>query len=342
MAFGHIPISLALQGGGSHGAFTWGVLERLLEEEGLRIDAISGASAGAMNAVLLAHGLTTGGRVGAVASLRAFWEGIAGAQALAVAQEAAATDDDGALGAAAPGLRAMLFLTRFFSPYQLNPFGLNPLRDRLTELVDFERLRRECRVELFLAATRVASGALRVFNTREISLDSVMASACLPTLHHSVEIDGEAYWDGGLAANPPLLPLLGAGRAPDIVLVLLQPGPRVGVPTSAEEISQRLAQIGFGAAFQAEVRCLERLMAEAQRSWLGLDPLTRRLRRLRVHQIDDPAFMGRLDVMSQANTQAALIAALHAAGRARAGQWLDEHRQALGRHTTAQLARLLQ
>ena len=207
-----------VQGGGSHGAYTWGVLDRLLEEERIEIEAISGASAGAMNAVVLAHGFTTGGRDGARAALSAFW------------REISKRHHNGVLGytgaglpVADPAAKGYLFLSRFFSPYQLNPFNLNPLRDILGEQVDFERLRAECRIELFIATTRASTATSRIFSTRELTREVLLASACLPSIHHSVEIDGEAYWDGGLTANPPLSILVYNCSARDMLVVVLNP-----------------------------------------------------------------------------------------------------------------------
>ena len=180
-----------MQGGGAHGAFTWGVLDRLLEDERLEIEAISGASSGAMNAVMLAHGLTIGGREGARQALAHFWETVANRMPFNPRQ--------GSL---------FLGLTRILSPYQLNPFDLNPLRDIVTDLVDFERLRTEDNIKLFVAATQVRTGKLRLFETEELSADALLASAALPSLHHAVEIEGEPYWDGGFSANPAIFPLL--------------------------------------------------------------------------------------------------------------------------------------
>lgn len=342
MALVGTRVSLALQGGGSHGAFTWGVLERLLEEGGLTFDAISGASAGAMNAVLLAYGMTTGGREGAIAALRAFWEGIASSQPLGELAYGAMLAGSGPLGEAALPLKTLVFLSHFFSPYQLNPFDINPLRDLLTRLVDFERLRLECPIELYIATTRVASGNLRVFGTREMSLAVLLASACLPTVHHTVEIEGDAYWDGGLSANPPLLPLLSAGRADDLLMVLLHAEPGDKVPSRADEISARLTGMGFAAGFQAELRALHQARSRALEGWLAFDAPTRRLRRLRVHAINDAAFMGRLASLSQVNTDGGFIATLHRAGRACAEEWLARCGKQLGRRSTASLETLLQ
>ena len=197
-----LNVALALQGGGSHGAFAWGVLDRLLEDHRFEIEAISGASAGSVNAVALADGLLQDGRDGARASLQRFWDALTAITPPGFFHES--LTENALHPTPSPSLQAFLTLARFFAPYQLNPFDLNPLREILEAQIDFERLRAS-RLKLFLAATRVRTGTLRLFRTREISLAVVLASACLPLLHHTVEIDGESYWDGGMTANPPLI-----------------------------------------------------------------------------------------------------------------------------------------
>jgi len=209
-------LSLALQGGGSFGAFTWGVLDRLLEQDRIAFDTISGASAGAVNAVLLASGLAEGGAAEARAKLDRFWRRVSRAGTLG---------PFGSFGrsVAESAARAALALTPVVSPYQFNPLGLNPLRDILAEEVDFARLRAAAPVRLLIAATRVRDGSLRLFRNDEITLDVVLASACLPHLHHAIEIEDEWYWDGGFSANPPLRQLVLDSRAHDVLLVQIMP-----------------------------------------------------------------------------------------------------------------------
>ncbi len=214
--------TLALQGGGSHGAFTWGVLDQLLEDGRVDIAAVSGASAGAMNAVALAYGGLLGGREGARQALKDFWDAVA-ASAPPNFIPIDWSQTDGLQVKPTPAFSAYLSMVRFFAPYQLNPFDLNPLRDILAAQIDFDRLRTECRLDLFIATTRVNTGTLRIFRTRELSLEVLLASACLPAVHKTVMIDGEGYWDGGLTANPPLYPLLHECDARDVIAVLLHP-----------------------------------------------------------------------------------------------------------------------
>jgi NTE family protein len=293
-------LNLALQGGGSYGAFTWGVLDRLLEDERVEFDGVSGTSAGAMNAAVLAYGLTTGGRDGARAALRRFWEGVA----------------------AMPPVASFSFLWRFVSPYQLNPLNRNPLRELLASQVDFERLRKKCPLKLFVAATNVRTGMARVFRTAELSEDILLASACVPALHHSVSIDGEAYWDGGLTANPPIRPLVYECDARDIVIVLLQPGPRHEVPLSAEAIQSRVGEIGLSAVLFSELEGIALAKREAERDVLPLGRLARRLRRLKLHFIAPPEAVTQKSMLSRLNTESLFIKALHDEGRKQADAWV--------------------
>lgn len=293
-------VSFALQGGGSHGAFTWGVLDRLLEHGGFELEGLSGASAGAVNAVLLAHGFTCGGAQGAREALRRFWQ---------------------SLPPIAPQ-NPYLYLARFYSPYQLNPFNLNPLRDLLAAQVDFERLRRECPQKLFVAATRVDSGVSRVFTTGEIGMDTVLASCCVPRLHHSVKIDGVDYWDGGLTANPPIRQLIYECTAPEVLVVLLNPARRPLLPSSAEGIIQRLNEISFTSALFSELQGIALAKEHAERDRWAVGTLERRLKRLRLHTIEAPEVMGELDAESRMDTSASFVQALFEEGRAAAQAWL--------------------
>jgi NTE family protein len=269
-------LSLALQGGGSFGAFTWGVLDRLLNEESLPLDMISGTSAGAINAVVLADGLVEGGPPAARERLERFWRRISDAAALT------------RFGQSVTGFAAIDALelsTRFMSPYQYNPLGFNPLRDVLAETVDFARLRAASPVRLLIAATRVKDGGLRLFREDEVTLEAVLASACLPLIHHAVEIDGEWYWDGGFSANPPLRQLVIDTRASDILLVQVTPRLRENLPRSASEIYRRSCQITFNNLLQREVEALGDLAALCRNEGVFRSSFCRKLQRLRLHRI---------------------------------------------------------
>lgn len=335
-------VTLALQGGGSHGAFTWGVLDRLLKDERIDIEGISAASAGAMNAVVFAHGYTAGGREGARQALKDFWESVAKRAplnfmpedfSLPVTIESQASPN--------PALKTYLFLVRFFSPYQLNPFDHNPLRDILSSQLDFERLRADCRIKLFIAATQVSTGTLRLFRTKQLTLDVLLASACVPTFHHPIEIEGEAYWDGALTANPPIFPLLHQCAARDVMMVLVHPCRRPVIPTTVDEIRHRLAEISFSSAFFTELQGLALAKREAERGLFSLGRLERRLKRLNMHVIDSQELMSQLSALSNLNVHSSFIHALRDEGSSRAETWLEKNFQFIGVRSSFSLDRLL-
>jgi NTE family protein len=331
-------LTLALQGGGSHGAFTWGVLDRMLEDERVHVEGISGASAGAVNAVVLAHGYTVGGRDGAREALRRFWETLVRRATFGlVPAHPLSANASAALGELPLMLQAYLGLARYLSPRQLNPLDLNPLREVLAEQVDFERLRSACPIKLFIAATRVRTGTLKLFEAQELSLDAVLASACLPFFNRAIEIDGIAYWDGGLTANPPLLPLIHHCAAHDLVAVLLQPQERAQAPVHADEIRERFTEIGLGATFYTEMQRIDLAKEESSRNPLSLGRLDRRFRQLNVHVIDSPALIGRLPATSRLNAHPSFVSRLHAEGREVAGLWLHDNFAAIGRHSSWKL-----
>lgn len=321
-------LSLALQGGGAHGAYTWGVLDRLLEE-GIALEGVSGTSAGAMNAVALAQGWTTGGAEGARASLNAFWEAVADSTPLELElMHSFNPAGDGALPAP---MAMMLALTRVFSPYQLNPLELNPLRDVVRAQFDFERIRRDCRLKLFIAATRVRTGKVRLFQTHELSEDALLASACLPTLHHAVEIDGEAYWDGGFTANPAVYPLMYECSTPDILLILLNPLLRPEAPRSAEEIAARSVELGFSTTFLREMRMIahaRRHIAEGE-GWMPLGRFERKLMALRFHLIEAEE-LAQAGTASKLNATRSFLHMLRDLGRARAARWIHADQASVG------------
>jgi NTE family protein len=248
-----LPIDLALQGGGSHGAFTWGVLDRLLEEERLKIVAISGTSAGAMNAAVLAEGFTEGGAAGARSALRAYWQAVSRAAALSPLRRSPLDRMMGRWSLdTSPVYVAMdLMSRRLLSPYDLNPLAYNPLRDILSQCIDFERLARSP-IKLFVTATSVHTGHGRIFRNADITADVLLASACLPTMFRAIEIDGEPYWDGGYAGNPTITPLIRESDAHDTILVQINPRERPETPRSAADILNRLNEISFNSPLMKE------------------------------------------------------------------------------------------
>ena len=329
------PLSLALQGGGAHGAFTWGVLDALLSRESVDVRALSGASAGAMNAVVLAHGLAHGGRDGARAALRSFWHALG----TRLPFEWVTTGEREATSFA-PAARAALRWSHLFSPYQFNPMGLDPLREILTQQVDFETLRRASPVRLFIATTHASSGRLRLFREHDIGIDALLASACLPNLHHSVLIEGEAYWDGAFAANPPFWPLIDDGIADDLMLVLLAPpAAHGGPPRSADEIRHRAQELAFTAPLMRELQWLAD-WRDAPGGW-PMSGRERRLRRHRLHLLDGRPHLAALAGETRLIAHLPFLEHLHSLGHAAAQLWWDLHGARIGRSSTFDLADLL-
>jgi NTE family protein len=315
-------LSLALQGGGAHGAFTWGVLDRLLEAERFRYQAISGTSAGAINAVVFASGWLADGAAGARANLAELWRRV-----VELARP---------LQGALPQLTLDL-ASQLLSPYQLNPLGINPLRELLERLVDFERLRRAQVPKLFVAATNLRTGAARIFENRDLSPDAVLASACLPWLHQAVEIEGDAYWDGGYVSNPPLLPLVERCPTRDLLLVRINPSARDTLPRSVGEIRNRIGEIVFDQPLERE---LALLAARRRAHHPALSPAQRRLARHRLHVIDGGAWLAALDPSTKVAPSSDTLARLRDLGRAAASGWLDG--AAAPRRPDASMGRRLQ
>jgi NTE family protein len=328
-------IKLALQGGGSHGAFTWGVLDRLLEEERLAIAGVSGTSAGAMNAVAFADGMARGGAAEARNSLEQFWSAISAAAQYSPIRRSVLDVFMGNWSLdASPSYILMDHLSRLFSPYDLNPMNFNPLRDVVARCIDFERVNDTVAPKLFLAATNVRTGRPKIFRQPGIGLDSVMASACLPFLFKAVEIDGEAYWDGGYMGNPALFPLVDECAAGDVVVIQINPFYRPDVPRSARDIQNRLNEITFNASLLKELRALAFL-------WeiIHYEDLEReRFRDVHVHAIHDEATMLELGVSSKLNAEWTFLTHLRDRGRSAAQRWLSAHYDDLGVRNTLDLS----
>jgi NTE family protein len=323
-------LNLALEGGGAHGAFTWGVLDRLLKDETLDIAWISATSAGAVNAVALAAGLAEDGRAGARAKLRAVWEAVA----------KAGVPDLVRLNpwlASISRSNALAQMASLFSPYDFNPLGFDPFRKLLEAHVDFARLRSTHGPELLIAATDVATGRPRLFRRAEISVESVLASACLPTLHHAVSIAGNAYWDGGFSANPDLLTLGRESPVADTLIVKLNALDRDGLPMSAREISARVNQITFNQPMLRDIEVIETVRRLAPR-W-GRGGADARLARHRFHLIEAGRFTATLSPESKGKPEIELLTYLFGAGRSETEKWLARHRSSIGWKSTVDLAR---
>ena len=311
-------LSLALQGGGSFGAFTWGVLDRLLEKDRIAFDTISGSSAGAVNAVLLASGLAEGGPRTAREKLDRFWRRMSNAGSL------------GPFSSFGGGMAASaaFSLSKLISPYQFNPLGLNPLRDILAEEVNFARLRAGSPAHLLIAATRVRDGSARLFRTHEITLDVVLASACLPQLHHAVEIDGEWYWDGGFSANPPLRQLALDSMTPDLLLVQIMPeATEDALPRLSDGISRRMKEMSINFPLQKEIEALDELCAFCKQAGLLRPRFCRKLERLRLHRLIAERELPSLRLASPVNLEWSFLNRLKRAGGSAAERWLADLRR---------------
>jgi NTE family protein len=329
-------LNLALQGGGAHGAFTWGVLDALLEEGHTHIDGVSGTSAGAMNAVVLAQGLMEGGTDGARAALERFWH------AVAASVPAGLIPGEGRGTQSAPMVKLMLQWTQYFTPAQMNPLGLDPLGDVVRQQIDFEKLRRASPIKLFIAATHVKTAKLRIFRNAELSAEALLASACLPTIHAAVEVGGESYWDGGYAGNPAVFPLFYECHSPDTLLVLLNPLERNKLPTTADAIMDRVAEVGFNSAFLREMRMFAQLQAQVPKRWLGfsLGILERRLRNARFHLIDGGHALHDYEPGTKLTAGLQLFEQLKLLGRQHGQHWLAAHGAAVGKQSSVNIGEL--
>jgi NTE family protein len=332
-----VLVDLALQGGGSHGAFTWGVLDRLLEEPWLRIDAISGTSAGAMNGAVLVAGFAAGGTEGAKSALSAFWERVSHSARFSPIRRSPV---DVMLGRwtldTSPFYLAFDLASRVFSPYDLNPRGTNPLRDVLADSVDFSQVA-SSPIRLFVTATNVRTGRGRIFRNAEITPDVLLASACLPTLFQAIEIEGEPYWDGGYSGNPTITPLVRESNAQDTLLVAVNPVERPGTPRSAREILDRLNEVSFNATLLKELRMIALLRQAA-------DPGSSegaQWAHMRIHLIAS-SVLPTLGASSKFNAEWDFLCMLRDEGRRCADEFLSAKAANIGKQSSVDLDVLLE
>jgi NTE family protein len=314
-------VNFALQGGGAHGAFTWGVLDRILEEPRIAIEGISATSAGAMNAAVLAHGLTAGGREGARQALTNFWRRVAQAASLSPLQHGLENS---------PAHFMFDLFSRVLSPYQWNPLNYNPLRSAVEQAVDFAALRDGSAVKLFLSATNVRTGKVKVFTDKEVTADCVLASACLPFLYQAVSIDGEYYWDGGYMGNPALFPLIYGCDSRDIVVVHINPMERQDIPRSARDIMDRINEISFNSSLMREMRAVAFVTKLLDDRKLN----DTEVKRVLVHAISTDDVMQGLGAASKLNADWKFLTCLHEIGRERAEAWIATHYDALDIEST--------
>ncbi|UPY38280.1 patatin-like phospholipase family protein [Sediminicoccus sp. KRV36] len=330
-------IDLALQGGGSHGAFTWGVLDRLLEESWLKIEAISGTSAGAMNAAVLADGFTRAGADGAREALEKFWRNVSEAAAMSPLKRGPLDVmlDRWTLDTS-PAYIAMDVMTRLFSPYDMPFGGKNPLEEILAGSLDFERLARSS-IKLFITATNVRTGRGRVFRNAEISPQVLMASACLPQMFQAVEIDGDGYWDGGFAGNPTMRPLIQECVSDDTILIGINPVERPGVPRSARDILNRLNEVSFNAVLLKELEMMALLRRGAA---LTEDAEAKHWGSMRIHLVRSDMLTD-LGASSKLNAEWAFLTMLRDEGRRAGEAFLAGKGQELGKSSTLDIDQLL-
>lgn len=310
-------LSVALQGGGSHGAFTWGVMDRLMSDRRIYIDGISGTSAGAINGVVFADGFLKRQRQGAIDALAQFWREIS---------------EKGFRSAIDPAMLSVMmdFITRLYSPYELNPLNLNPLRDVLVDMVDFDGLRARPDVKLFVTASNVRTCKPRVFRTPEMRVDMLLASACLPLLFQAVEVDGEYYWDGGFLGNPAIYPLIHECYSNDVVIIQINPMNRADVPTTSREILNRMNEMSFNSSLVREMRgvaTISRLVEQGALQKTGYEAV-------RFHMIGAEMDMARLGALSKFNTHWPFLKDLHDLGFETADKWLSDNFDRLGVENT--------
>lgn len=331
-------VNLALQGGGAHGAFTWGVLDHLLADTRLTITGISGASAGAVNAVMVADGLARGGPDEARERLAAFWRAASAGGDLPPVQRAVTDRLFSLMPFAAAPMRGWFeTMARYFSPYDLNPLNINPLKDLIERFVDFDAVRASD-LALYIAATNVHTGRLTLFSREAITADAVMASAALPFLFRAVEIDGVPYWDGGYMGNPPIFPFLQSTETEDVIVVQINPVMRAATPRTSAEIVNRLNEITFNAALVSELRAMDFVTRLIDDGRLKRGVGEGDFRRLNIHRIDLGPLGARLAGSSKLKTDYDFLMLLHRAGQRAARRFLERHFDDIGVKSSIDLA----
>jgi NTE family protein len=329
-------IALALQGGGSHGAFTWGVLDRILDDTTIEIIGVTGTSAGAMNAAALVGGLLRGGTHQARVQLRWYWEAVGAMPGFG----SLFSQVSGAAAAMTPleSIPAYVeMISRNLSPYDLPQSKDTHLRTLLTELIDFDRLRSQEEIQLVVCATNARTAQRRIFTNQDVSVDALLASACLPQLYRTVEIDGEPYWDGGWTGNPALVPLIRKMPDCDLIMIRVDPVSRPEVPRSLHDIYERSTEIGFNSTLWLEIGVLAAVLRLVEKGLLD----RARFGRIRFHDIEASSIMERFPMSSKRNNYPPLLEYLFDLGRQAGEAWIAEHRAALGQHSTIDLERLL-
>lgn len=326
----HKNITLALQGGGAHGAFTWGVLDRLLEEKDLHITGMSGTSAGAMNAAVLTDGFEKGGADLAKQKLHDFWKAMSDFGSFSPYQSDLFNQTWSGWSPMSMWLDAV---SQIASPYQLNPLNINPLKKVLEESIDYDCLRHCDSIKLYISATNVRTNRLRVFTSRELSAQVLLASACLPQLHQAVEINGDAYWDGGFMGNPTLEPLLHNCHSSDVIIVQLNPTERDSIPQTANDINERQREITLNSSLMREIRSIAYITRAVEQG----DMSAPRLAKIYLHQISAQDVTRDLNAASKFDTSWPFLTRLKDQGRDHAEAWLKQNKRHLSKKTTLPL-----
>lgn len=330
-ADGKKVISIAMQGGGAHGAFTWGVLDKLFEDGRFIVEGMTGTSAGGMNAVATALGLIDGGNSGARKMLEKFWTGMAAAGATS---PISCGPIDTLLGKYtmynSPGFLMFDFMSKIFSPYQTNPFNLNSLRDLVEKLFDFEKIQKTKDYKVFLAATHVYTGKVKIFPNKEINANSLQATACLPTMFKAVMVNNEYYWDGGFIANPPIYPLIYDCETPDVLLIKLNPTHRNRLPMTSTEISDRLNEITNNESIVREMRSINFITKLIETGQLD----SKKHKHMHMHLIENEETFQDLGWSSKLNTEMAFYEYLFDAGRKAASEWIEKNFDKVGKQTS--------
>lgn len=327
-------VNLALQGGGAHGAFTWGILDRFLECDLLTIDGVSATSAGSMNAVVLAQGMMDGGPEGARKLLYDFWHAMSDYGRLVGVTTPSPLDFFMEPYLKVPvNFYAFTSLINLFSPYEFNPLNFHPIRDVLEKLIDIEKLKKQSTIKLFICATNVKTGKIRIFKEPELSVDVILASACLPKLFQAVEVEGEYYWDGGYLGNPAIFPLIYNTDATDIIILHVVPIVRCTVPSTVMEIDTRLREISFNSSLMREMRAIAFVTQLIEEGWIKPE-YENRLKRLHMHCLRADHALLKFPLASVFVPDWDFLVTLRDLGRKAAEEWLKENYDALGERTT--------
>ncbi|MBL0941859.1 MAG: patatin-like phospholipase family protein [Alphaproteobacteria bacterium] len=330
-------VNLALQGGGSHGAFSWGVIDRLLEEENIRIEGITGTSAGAMNAAALGCGIIKGGNEGGREAMTSFWKTLSDHSADSNPFKKLKNIIGSSNLDKSPLAILSNILSQILSPYQTNPLNKQPLRDIINKTIDLKILRKSKDIKVYVCATNVQTNEVKIFDNNELSEDALLASACLPALHHAVNCKGHYYWDGGFMGNPMLEPLIYKCMADDIIIIPINPTDRPALPKTAADILDRLNEITFNSTFIREIRSIVHMLKLFELTNVSIEnPYTR----LKLHKISNELFMANQDLSSKYNTDWDFLIKLRDAGRACADEWIKRNYYKIGKETTMDLSEL--